>query len=78
MMINTSTIPSDDALVVTLDTENEYVQRILIINESSTDILFSHSLEKVDTTRIPITPYNDPALYEFRNYVVPIMGKSFC
>lgn len=69
-----TTTSSDDALVVTLDIADQYVQRIVIDNGSSVDILHNHTLQRMLTGDETIKPCKEPPLYSFGNNSVPIKG----
>ncbi|XP_063938044.1 uncharacterized protein LOC135147920 [Daucus carota subsp. sativus] len=67
----------NQALVVTLDiTENE-VRRILVDNGSSANILFKHTMDRMQLGNIRMNDYREDPLYGFGNSIVPVLGTLY-
>ena len=64
-----------EALVVSVETENNVVKKVLIDNGSSVDILFTHCWErlKLEGYKLEECPQEAP-LYGFGHNVVPVVG----
>ena len=67
----------NEALVVTLDiTENE-VKRILVDNGSSANILFKHTMDRMQLGSVRMNDCREDPLYGFGNNIVPILGTLY-
>ena len=67
----------NEALVVTLDIAENEVRRILVDNGSSTNILFKHTMDRMQLGSIRINYYREDPLYGFGNNIVPILGTLY-
>ncbi|XP_074327075.1 uncharacterized protein LOC141665018 [Apium graveolens] len=62
------------ALVVTLDVINNEVKRIVVDNGSSANIVFEHTLKRMDLGHLRMDPRLEDPLYGFGNTMIPIWG----
>ncbi|KAL8131254.1 hypothetical protein AgCh_007253 [Apium graveolens] len=62
------------ALVVTLDVVNNEVKRILVDNGSSTNIVFEHTLNRMELGHLRMDPCLEDPFYGFGNTMIPIRG----
>ena len=62
----------DDPLVLTITVANFYVRRILVDNDSSTDILFAEVYDKLNLGRERLKPIRSPLIGFSREKVYPL------
>ncbi|XP_074347688.1 uncharacterized protein LOC141686562 [Apium graveolens] len=62
----------NQALVMTLDIADNEVQRILVDNGSSTNIVFEHTLNRMKLGHLRMDPCLKDPLYGFRKNMIPI------
>ncbi|XP_074326966.1 uncharacterized protein LOC141664905 [Apium graveolens] len=67
----------NQALAVTLDIADNEVQRILVDNGSSTNIVFEHILNKMKLGYLHMDPCLEDPLYAFGNNMIPICGVIY-
>ncbi|XP_074374612.1 uncharacterized protein LOC141715023 [Apium graveolens] len=67
----------NQALVVTFDIAENEVQRILIDNGSSVNIVFEHTLNRMRLGHLRMDPCLEDPLYGFRNNMIPIRGVIY-
>ncbi|XP_074323208.1 uncharacterized protein LOC141660147 [Apium graveolens] len=65
------------ALVVTLDVANNEVKRILVGNGSSANIVFEHTLNRMELGHLRMDPCLEDPLYGFGNTMIPIRGVIY-
>ncbi|XP_074356332.1 uncharacterized protein LOC141696038 [Apium graveolens] len=65
------------ALVVTLDIFDNEVRRMLIDNGSSVNILFKHTVDRMQLGNIRSNEYREDPLYGFGHNLVPIQGTLY-
>lgn len=66
--------PHEDALVITTSIADYTVNKILVDNGSSLDILYHHALNRVNLQGIHMEPCKEALLYKFGNKPVNIAG----
>ncbi|XP_063939916.1 uncharacterized protein LOC135148542 [Daucus carota subsp. sativus] len=67
----------NQALVVTLDMAENEVRRILVDNGSSANILFKHTMDRMELGSIRMNDYREDPLYGFGNSIVPVLGTLY-
>ncbi|XP_074328432.1 uncharacterized protein LOC141666341 [Apium graveolens] len=67
----------NQALVVTLDIAENEVQRILVDNGSSANIVFEHTLNRMKLGHLRMDPCLEDPLYGFGNNMIPIRGVIY-
>nr|XP_017227831.1 PREDICTED: uncharacterized protein LOC108203420 [Daucus carota subsp. sativus] len=67
----------NQALVVTLDIAENEVRRILVDNGSSANILFKHTMDRMQLGNIRMNDYREDPLYGFGNSIVPVLGTLY-
>ncbi|XP_017252905.2 uncharacterized protein LOC108223256 [Daucus carota subsp. sativus] len=67
----------NQALVVTLDMAENEVRRILVDNGSSANILFKHTMDRMQLGSIRKNDYREDPLYGFGNSIVPVLGTLY-
>ncbi|XP_074369532.1 uncharacterized protein LOC141710950 [Apium graveolens] len=65
------------ALVVTLDVANNEVKRILVDNGSSANIVFEHTLNRMELGHLRMDHCLEDPLYGFENTMIPIWGVIY-
>ncbi|XP_074377963.1 uncharacterized protein LOC141719479 [Apium graveolens] len=65
------------ALVVTLDVMNNEVKRILVDSGSSANIVFEHTLNRMELGHLRMDPCLEDPLYGFGNTMIPIRGVIY-
>ncbi|XP_074327940.1 uncharacterized protein LOC141665854 [Apium graveolens] len=64
----------NQVLVVTLDVADNEVKRILVDNGSSANIVFEHTLNRMELSHLRMDPCLEDPLYGFGNTMIPIGG----
>lgn len=64
----------NQALVITLDISNHDVKKTLVDNGSSVDVLFAHTLDRMQLGSLRLETSKEQSLYGFGHNVVPIQG----
>ncbi|XP_074361012.1 uncharacterized protein LOC141701219 [Apium graveolens] len=67
----------NQALVVTLDIADNEVQRILVDNGSSANIVFEHTLNRMKLGHLRMDPCLEDPLYGLGNNMIPICGVIY-
>ncbi|XP_017239667.1 uncharacterized protein LOC108212451 [Daucus carota subsp. sativus] len=67
----------NEALVVTLDIAENEVGRILVDNGSSANILFKHTMDRMQIGSIWMNDHKEDPLYRFGNSIVPVLGTLY-
>ncbi|XP_074351393.1 uncharacterized protein LOC141690498 [Apium graveolens] len=67
----------NQALVVTLDVVDNEVKRILVDNGSSANIVFKHTLNRMELVHLRMDPCLEDPLYVFGNTMIPIWGVIY-
>ncbi|XP_074346156.1 uncharacterized protein LOC141684919 [Apium graveolens] len=62
----------NQALVVTLDVADNEVKRILVDNGSSANIVFEHTLNRMELDHLRMDPCLEDPFYGFGNTMIPI------
>ncbi|XP_074352244.1 uncharacterized protein LOC141691402 [Apium graveolens] len=65
------------ALVITLDIFNNKVRRMLIDNSSSVNILFKHTMDRMQLGSVRSNDCREDPLYGFGHNLVPIQGTLY-
>lgn len=63
-----------EALVITLDVTKNEVKQILVDNDSLIDILFYHTLKRMDVGEAELNRTEEKPLYGFGHNTIQVMG----